>query len=439
MHERLLEKHHRESGAALQAMVEDAHRRTLALVGGLSEEQLMGPRLPTVNPLRWEVGHVAHFYATFVLRELGDLRPVPPGRDELYDSFVVDHEDRWDLALPSTKDTLRYKQEVKSRVLERLPGEPDPVATYLCLLGVQHEDMHDEAFLMTRQTLEYPTPALARERDPQAATAGQLPGDAEVPGGRLVLGAAPELPFVFDNEKWGHAVEVSPFRIARAPVTNREFAGFVEDRGYERRELWSYQGWRWRTQAGAAHPAYWRRADGGWEARHFDVWRALLPDAPVVHVCWYEAEAYCRWAGRRLPSELEWEVAAAGEPRAAGLSSRRRRFPWGDEEPTPERANLDGWWGGLLDVAALPEGQSAFGCRQMLGNVWEWTASPFYPYPGFVVDYPYREYSAPWFGYQKVLRGGAWFTRARLLRNSFRNFYLPHRRDVLAGFRTCAP
>lgn len=439
MHERLREKHHRASAATLVGLIQDARRRTLQLIDGLSEEQLMGPRLPTVNPLRWEIGHVAHFYAAFVLRELGGRGEVLPGQDELYDSFVVDHDDRWDLPLPSTRDTLRFMEEVQTRVLEALSGEPDPVKTYLCLLAVQHEDMHDEAFLMTRQTLEYPPPRLPSERDPRTAEAGTSPGDVLIPGGPFALGASPDSPFVFDNEKWSHALEVKPFRIARAPVTNREFAEFVEQGGYERRELWSYQGWRWRTKTAAQHPGHWRADDGGWEARSFDAWRPLAADAPVIHVCWYEAEAFCRWAGRRLPTELEWEVAASGQPDGEWLSARRRRFPWGDAPATPERANLDAWWGEPLDVAALPDGDSAFGCRQMLGNVWEWTASPFYPYPGFVIDHPYREYSAPWFGYHKVLRGGAWFSRARLLRNTFRNFYLPDRRDVLAGFRTCEP
>lgn len=439
MHERLREKHHRASAAALGGLIQDARRRTLQLIDGLSEEQLMGPRLPTVNPLRWEIGHVAHFYAAFVLRQLGDRGEVLPGQDELYDSFIVDHDDRWDLALPSTPETLRFMEEVQSRVLGSLGSEPDPAETYLCLLAVQHEDMHDEAFLMTRQTLEYPAPRLPRERDPRTAEAGPLPGDVEIPGGRFALGASPDCPFVFDNEKWGHELEVAPFRIARAPVTNRQYAEFVEQRGYEQRDLWSYQGWCWRTKTGAQHPGHWRAQDGRWEARAFDTWRPLAQDSPVIHVCWYEAEAFCRWAGRRLPTELEWEVAASGEPDGDRLAVRRRRFPWGDEEATPERANLDAWWGGPLDVVALPGGDSAFGCRQMLGNVWEWTASPFYPYPGFLIDHPYREYSAPWFGYHKVLRGGAWFSRARLLRNTFRNFYLPDRRDVLAGFRTCAP
>ena len=206
----------------------------------------------------------------------------------------------------------------------------------------------------------------------------------------------------------------------------------MEDGGYEREALWSGGGWRWRQDTGAAHPVYWRRAEGGWERRDFDRWVALEPDHPVLHVSWHEAEAWCTWAGRRLPTEAEWEMAASATS-AAG----RRCFPWGEAPPTPARANLEGNAGGLLDVAALPDGDSAWGCRQMFGNVWEWTASDFGPYPGFVPD-DYRDYSEPWFGTHKVLRGGGWMTRARLLRNTWRNFYPPDRRDVWAGFRTCA-
>jgi gamma-glutamyl hercynylcysteine S-oxide synthase len=162
----------------------------------------------------------------------------------------------------------------------------------------------------------------------------------------------------------------------------------------------------------------------------------------VLHVGWYEAEAYCRWAGRRLPAEGEWEMAASAEPgeaRAGDMNSpwRKRRYPWGDEPPTPRLANLDALSMGCVDVGARPAGDSWFGCRQMIGNVWEWTAGWFGPYPGFVTD-PYKEYSEPWFGNHKVLRGGCWATRSRLIRNTWRNFYMPDRRDVWCGFRTCA-
>ena len=209
---------------------------------------------------------------------------------------------------------------------------------------------------------------------------------------------------MFDNEKWAHPVEVAPFRIARAPVTNAEYVRFVEDEGYGNASFWSEPGWRRRQESGLEHPVYWQRKDGGgWQTRCFDQLVSLPPHQPVNHVSWHEAQAYCRWAGRRLPTEAEWELAAAGEPTGKG----KRRFPWGHDTPNPARANLDGQAMGCLDVAALGDGDSAFGCRQMIGNVWEWTASDFLPFPGFEAD-PYKDYSEPWFGSRKVLRGGCW-------------------------------
>ena len=178
----------------------------------------------------------------------------------------------------------------------------------------------------------------------------------------------------------------------------------------------------------------------GWLRKDFDSWLPLEEHAPVIHVGWHEAQAFCNWAGRRLPTEAEWETAASAEPAASGdgLSETKRRYPWGNEQPTSEHANLDLTRLACADVAAFPAGDSAFGCRQMLGNVWEWTADAFYPFPGFVIDLPYKEYSAPWFGYPKVLKGGAWATSSQLARNGYRNFFEPSRRDVFAGFRTCA-
>jgi iron(II)-dependent oxidoreductase len=332
-------------------------------------------------------------------------------------------------------------EQVQEALLQRLPDRhPSSAETYFYQLTAFHEDMHGEALLYTRQTLGYPAPTLtaAGERREEWC-AGPLPGDVEVPGGTFLLGAPPDAPFVFDNEKWAHPVTVAPFRIARAPVTNAEFAAFVRDGGYLRREFWSEDGWCWREQLQAEHPLYWMPKNGGYCVRHFDRIEAPPPHAPVVHVNWYEADAYCRWAGRRLPMEAEWEVAAAAEPAGggSGLNGCKRRFPWGEEPPTAERTHMDGRALGCIDVAALPAGDSAFGCRQMLGNVWEWTATAFAPYPGFTPD-PYKEYSAPWFHTRKVLRGGCWATRSRLLRNTWRNFFTPERNDIFAGFRTCA-
>jgi iron(II)-dependent oxidoreductase len=404
----------------------DARRRTLELID-LSEERRLGARLRIVNPPLWEVGHVAWFQEKWVLRHARRRPPLRADADSLYDSAAVPHASRWDLPLPPPGETLAYAARVLERALEALQ-DPDPSLAYFAALAVFHEDMHGEAFAYTRQTFAYPAPHLSGAAAPSAES-GPLPGDVGVPGGRFPLGAAPDEPFVFDNEKWAHPVELRPFAIARAPVTQAEFAAFAEEGGYRRPELWSPDGRRWLAESGAAHPVYWRRDGRAWRRRDFDRWVPLEPHRPVIHVNWHEAEAYCRWAGRRLPTEAEWERAAAG--------AEKCRFPWGDGPPGPGRANLDAVALGCVDVAALPGGDSACGCRQMIGNVWEWTASDFLPYPGFVAD-PYKEYSQPWFGTHKVLRGGCWLTRGRLLRSTWRNFYTPDRRDVWAGFRTCA-
>ncbi|MGH7707137.1 MAG: SUMF1/EgtB/PvdO family nonheme iron enzyme, partial [Vulcanimicrobiaceae bacterium] len=244
--------------------------------------------------------------------------------------------------------------------------------------------------------------------------AGPLAGDVEIPAGRYRVGAEPGGDFVFDNEKWAHDVDLPAFRIARAPVTNAEYARYVDD--------------------GGSPPRDWTRDESGrWLRWRFDGLVPLRPNAPVCNVSRAEAHAFCRWAGRRLPTEAEWEVAATYD----FATGEKRRFPWGNDAPNVERANLDARMREPLDVAALPAGDSPSGLRQMIGNVWEWTADAFAPYPGFVRD-PYKEYSEPWFGDHAVLRGGAWATRARLIRGTWRNFYRPERSDPFAGFRTCA-
>jgi iron(II)-dependent oxidoreductase len=309
---------------------------------------------------------------------------------------------------------------------------------YITRYSVHHHDMHTEALTYTRQTLGYRAPVLPGLDPVPAPDVGPLTGDAQVPGGMFLLGADRDSGFVHDNEKWAHPVRLAPFALARAEVTQAEYATFVGDGGYRRRELWSDDGWTWRVAEGAQAPAYWARGGNGWRRRDFDRWVALEPHRPVGPVCWYEADAYCRWAGRRLPTEVEWEAAALGEPDGSGeLSRTRRRFPWGDEPISAQHANLEWRHMGTVDVAAYPHGDSAFGCRQLVGNLWEWTASTFAPYPGFEQD-TYRENSQPWFGTRKVLRGGSWATRSRLVRGTIRNYFTPDRRDVLAGFRTAA-
>jgi iron(II)-dependent oxidoreductase len=446
------------SAEELRAWLDDAHRHTLHSIAGLSEEQLHNPKLPFVNSFLWMVGHAAWFSERWVLRHLRGQPPLKPEADGWYDSFAVPWDVRWELKLPDRAETLAYLGAVHEAALSGLNGGGlDARSTYFYRLAVFHEDMHREANIYFRQTHAFPAPPPVLEPGVTAGAPGvapqaggempgvPLPGDVEIPGSpAYALGGTRDQPFVFDNEKWAHPVAVKPFRIARAPVTNQQFLKFVEAGGYGDASHWSLGGQPRRVEAKAEHPAYWRRgAEGGWQQRRFDEWKPLAPHQPVIYVNVFEAEAYCHWAGRRLPSEAEWELAASAEPDGrGGIAPTKRRFPWGDDPPTPGRANLNGWHaghadGGCLNVGALPAGDSAFGCRQMLGNVWEWTADPFYPFPGFELD-PYREYSAPWFGSHHVLRGGAWMTSARLIRNSWRNFFRPQRHDIPAGFRTCA-
>jgi len=420
----------------LATMLRDARQRTLDLVRDLDDDQLMGPRWSIVNPMRWEIGHVAWFQEHWVWCHARGREPLRQDGDRLYDSAKVAHDTRWDLPLPDRKATLEYMQATLERSLAALQDGGDrPEIAYFYRLAAFHEDMHDEAFTYTRQTLGYPAPRLQvdptwKAAAPSAATRRR--GDAAIAGGLVELGASRPEVFVFDNEKWAHPVHVAPFAMARTAVTQEEFAAFVDDGGYVRPDLWCDDGWQWRVSNDAQQPLYWRRAAGGaWERRVFDRWRPLDPDHAMIHVNWFESQAYCRWAGRRLPTEAEWECAAAhaGPP---------RRFPWGNASPHPDLARLEGARLDVGSVDACAAGDTPSGIRQMFGNVWEWTSTAFAPYPGFVVD-PYAEYSQPWFdGRHMVLRGGCWATRARLLRNTWRNFYPRDRRDVFAGFRTCA-
>jgi len=409
----------------------DARRVELAVFTDLADDQLLGPQERFLEPPIWEVGHVGWFQEYWILRTLYDESPIRANGDAIYDSFHMSYKRRWDHEFPSRAETLDYLRTVLDRSVGHLAGkEPTLEEVYFYRHVTQHEYMHSENLAMVCQALGYRRPAfLALARDPVRGDSSYVRRDVEVPGASFPLGAPREAPFVFDNEKWAHAVEIAPFRIANTPVTNAEFVEFVDSGGYVARKNWSKHGWEWRRREGAEHPCFWSTQDGTWVQRTFDQRLPLDPWQPVVHVNWHEAKAYCAWAKRRLPTEAEWEYAASGPDKTS--------FPWGEIAPMPERANLDYRYGGPVDVRALPAGDSPFGCRQMIGNVWEWTDSYLDPYPGFVAD-PYKEYSEPYFGQKPVLRGGGWTTRSGMIRNTWRNFFMRHRRNIVAGFRTCA-
>ncbi len=417
--------------------LKDTRRRTLELVAGLDQQQIVGPQLDIVNPLLWEIGHTAYFHELWTLRHLDGADSYLENADQLYDSINIAHAERWDLPLLSLEDTKAYMQQVLDAEIYRLKKhDVTTLDVYLTRYAVFHEDMHTEAYTYSRRTLSYPAPVFADSVLLDATyDAGPLDGDVKIKGGRFLLGTEKNSDFCFDNEKWQHPVSIEPFAIARAATSYQQYAAFVDDGGYENQQYWDKEGWKWQQKKNLKTPDGWKKdADGNWLIKQFDQWQVMRPYAAVIHINWFEASAWCRWAGRRLPTEAEWELAASGSPEDI---KEKRTYPWGDEKPGDKHVNMNSRAMRTIDVGALPEGDSAYGCRQMLGNVWEWTADTFEPYPGFVADM-YQDYSQPLFGQTKVLRGGAWATRSRMIRNTWRNYYGPERNDVFAGFRSCA-
>jgi gamma-glutamyl hercynylcysteine S-oxide synthase len=417
----------------LASALHEARRRTLALYAHLELESLRVPYLEIINPPAWELAHIAWFQEFWCLRYSPDdpggsrVAPLIDNADALFDSRIVPHPTRWNLAFPPMRAIHRYMRDTLEKTLESL-DEAGEEQLYFFELALRHEDMHGEALLMTLQTLGLPPPSIASE--PPASVRAPRPQEVVFEGGEFLQGTLPDSgEFVFDNEKWAHMASVRPFTLAMDTVAQGEFIAFVEEGGYRRSDLWTPEGWRWRSLENADAPRHWKREGRQWLRKRFDRWIPVEEAAPMLHVSLHEALAYCRWAERRLPTETEWEFAA----RNAGGNDR---FPWGEDRQPTHADGLDFRF--LAPSASVNENAATTtGLRQMIGGVWEWTASAFARYPGFRAD-PYEEYSEPWFHSHYVLRGGSFATRARVVHNRFRNFYLPERNDMFCGFRTCA-
>lgn len=382
----------------LAGAMQDARNYTLALFDCFASAGMDAldrvPLLPIVNPPLWELAHIAWFNELFLLREAPSSNPAVARRpsllaegDNWFDSNTVSHRARWTLNLPSPAALKTYCHEVLERTLDKLMrGANDESALYPYRLVLAHEDMHGEAFAYTLQTL-----GVAAPQQLAAHVAASWPqADIRFSGGGIQLGEKPNEGFVFDNEKWAHPIVVPAFTIDSTLVSNAQYMEFVQGGGYKKTPFWSVAARAWLARQERSAPRYWQRYAGQWRCERFGIPVALLPNEPVRHVSLYEAQAYCMWAGRRLPIEAEWEFAAL---------SGNTAFRWGD--------------------------------------LWEWTGSSFEPYPGFAPD-AYREYSAPWFKTHQVLRGASFATQPRMRAPTYRNFYLPERDDMFVGFRTCA-
>jgi gamma-glutamyl hercynylcysteine S-oxide synthase len=424
--------------------LEAARRRSLDLLDPLDDEGLRRQHSPLMSPLVWDLAHVGNYEELWLLREVAGAPAIDASLDDMYDAFRHPRPNRPALPLLGPAEARRYIAEVRGRVLDTLEtieldgARPLVAGGFVYGMVVQHEHQHDETMLATLQLMGEPG---YRPLAPASPTGWPVKGEVEVPAGPFTMGTGDEM-WAYDNERLAHTVDLPAFRIDAAPVTNGQYSEFIAAGGYDEPRWWTEDGWAWREKAGLEAPEFWRTEGGGsWSRLRFG-WRENVPsDEPVQHVCWYEAEAYARWAGKRLPTEAEWEKAASWSP-----EGQKRRWPWGDAEPDgagspapgrPGRANLGGSLYRPAPVGAYPAGVSAYGCHQMIGDVWEWTSSDFEPYPGFA-PFPYREYSEVFFGSgYKVLRGGSWATSPLAIRTTFRNWDYPIRRQIFAGFR-CA-
>lgn len=420
----------------------DSVDKLIALVDDLEEFQLDGPYSRQLNPTLWEMTHALWFIENWTLRDLLSVDPYFEDVDHIYDSTRIRHGKRWVEEMIPLDDVKTFSEYLKSEVESALSDHyGDEKFLYRLLYGIYHADMHTEALTFQRQSrgLKPPSWFELSEDSLQGSneTSKLIDETVNVPGGRFRLGASREEFFYFDNEKWEHEVQVDPFKIDRTPVTEGQFREFVDAGGYRNPEYWSRYGEEWIKSRGLNSPVYWEKRQDRWMKRVFDRWIPLQDLKPMNHVSYYEARAYCNWAGRRLPTEAEWTFAASTEKdNSSGSTDDKRLYPWGDSFPEPTQANLDWTPPTRCSVTELPDGESAWGCRQMVGNVWEWTTTTFEPFSGFEADF-YQQYSEPWFGSRKVMKGGSWCTRSRLIRNSFRNFYTPDRNDRYLGFRTC--
>ncbi|MGH8965997.1 MAG: ergothioneine biosynthesis protein EgtB, partial [Actinomycetes bacterium] len=382
----------------------------------------------------WDLAHIGNQEEPWLIRDVAGCDPVRADIDHLYDAFKHPRSDRPALPLLDPAEARGYLSEVRRKVLDvlectPLEGRRLVVDGFAFGMIVQHEQQHDETMLATHQ-LRKGAPVLHAPPPPPARP---LPAaEVLVPAGSFTMGTSVD-PWALDNERPSPDVHVDAYFIDTAPVTNASYEAFIAAGGYDDERWWSDPGWAYRVTADLTAPRVWLRDGDRWLRDRFGVIEPIPPDEPVVHVCFHEARAYAAWAGKRLPTEAEWEKAARYDP----ASGRSRRYPWGDQDPDPEHANLGQRHLRAAPVGAYPAGASPLGVHQLIGDVWEWTSSGFDAYPGFRV-FPYEEYSQVFFGGDyRVLRGGSFGTDASACRGTFRNWDHPVRRQIFAGFR-CA-
>lgn len=412
-----------------------ARRRSDALTRAVEDDDLTRQHSPLMSPLVWDYAHIGNQEELWLVRDVGGREPIRADIDNLYDAFQHPRRDRPSLPLLGPAEARSYVGTVREKVFDvlddtALEGRRLVDQGFAFGMIVQHEQQHDETMMATHQ-LRRGAPALSAE-PPRPPRDHDLPREVLVPEGTFTMGTDVE-PWALDNERPARPVHTPAYWIDTVPVSNAEFIAFIDSGGYDDPRWWTPAGWAHRVSAELTAPLFWRREGAQWWRRRFGVDEPVPLAEPVQHVCWYEADAYARWAGKRLPTEAEWEKAARWHP----TTGRSRRYPWGDADPEARHANLGGTHLQPAPVGSYPDGASPLGVHQLIGDVWEWTATAFTRPPGFVA-FPYREYSEVFFGDRyKVLRGGSWAADRAAVRGTFRNWDYPIRRQIFSGFR-CA-
>jgi iron(II)-dependent oxidoreductase len=422
--------------------MEETRAATLALFDMARESDLRESPGFGFRPIIWHLAHIGVFEAYWLLQKLNGENAPDERYERIFDPIKTPREESKNL--PTRREMESYLARVRESVLrhlERSEFDADvPLLKdgYVFRLVLEHEQQHQETLcyllhLLQGSKKERPPQIETINRETSTALSSLTPEMVRVADGSFVMGAVWDS-FAYDNELPPYVVQVPAFKLDRYLTTNREYAEFIDEGGYRRREFWSDEGWAAREREGWNFPLYWTQLTGDWRVKTMFEEGILSLHHPVTGVSWYEAEAYARFRGKRLPTEAEWEKAASWD----GASNHKGRFAWGDSEPSSKLCNFDNRFWGTTPVGSFPDGASASGCLDMTGNVWEWTADAFAGYPGFQ-PFPYPEYSEVWFdGDHRVLKGGSWATRSSVLRISFRNFFRRHFRIAFAGIRCAA-
>jgi len=434
---------------ALSGLFKAVRARTMEIVAPLETEDYVIQTAEFMSPPRWHIGHTSWFFETLLQTYKPEYQPYSEEFLFYFNSYYegfgarIERAKRGTKSRPTVKETVAYRSridELMTAFLDELDDHSQADTIHaLVRLGLEHEMQHQELLVYDIKHLlcdQYRAPM-----KPVPVALLKVEGMAEIEGGLFWLGygdrdlsVAHSKDFAFDNEKSAHQVFLEDYRIDRALVTSGDYLEFMRDGGYQNFRWWFSEGWETVRKELWEAPLYWELHDAVWMIRDFS---GLHPaeskaDEPVSHVSFYEASAFAKWKGKRLPTEAEWEKAACFDSK----SNQRRSFPWGDESPTVTKANLleNQHWG-PTPVGAFPEGQNLYGCQQTIGDVWEWTTSDYVPYPGFKSEFD--EYNDKWFVNQKVLRGGSFATPQLHIRSTYRNFFHTHERWMISGFR-CA-